>query len=170
MKKITNLFLSSVLRAPPVSVGAFQGLLRTLLELDRGIPEPDPDLESAQGGTITGYLFAEGPIIVDTAARALEEDRDIFAAYPDPRPLREHQDRAYGWQRLHQILQELADRAAAQHRLEQVAATRRALDILRQARDAARAPFATREDRARAGLLELPEALLRAWQRRKGGR
>lgn len=168
MKNIIDLILRSVPFLPPFPIAGFSGLFRTALHLDRAIPDPAP--ETGTEGTVIGLLFDEGPLVVEHTVRVLEEDRDLFAAYPDPGPLQEHQVRASGWLRIHEILQELADRAAVLHRLEQAAATRQALEILRAARAAARSRYATREDRERAWLLGLPETVLRSWQRRKGGR
>src|SRR5581483_1023857 len=157
--------LFELLTAPAVSLSLFSRCLDLADRLREAIPAlgVSPEERSVLGG----YLFSEGPIVVDELARVIDRDPARFAGYPAD--LASGQLRAQGWRVLHLALQELADRALVLYQVEQARTTRQAVRILSDVRDRAARSFAGAEDRARARAAAVPAFFLRAWQRRKRG-
>ncbi len=159
--------LLDLLIAPDVPLSLFDRCSHLWAGLDRAIPEVEvpPEIRIQLGG----YLFAEGPAVVDGLAQVMRKHPDRFCDYPAAAVLESGQLRAHGWLVVNRVLQDLADRALRLYILEQSSMTRLALRILRDVQDSARGCFATAADRARAEAAIVPALLLRAWHRRRGG-
>jgi len=168
--KITTLtdLLFPFIKAPAVALAQMDRWAALLRQLDEALPQPDP---LASGDKrITGYLFDEGPTLVEWLIAALREHPELFAGSPDPQVLWLRQRCATGWRALNLVLRGLADRTALLYQVEQAGTNRLALEILRRFREAARGPLATAVDRERAQRLGHAETALASWQRRKGGK
>jgi hypothetical protein len=152
--QIRDLF-NRFIQPPAVPSHRFGRWLQLIAELDETLPEVQ--LSEPERETLGGYLLPDGPAIAGLTARAIP---------PECGDLADRQVRACGYLVLQRALLALADRAGQLHLLEQAAATRQAIALLKDAREAARGRFAGPADHARLRALALPAALLRLWHRR----
>ena len=135
--------------------------LASILQAAAGLPRIT--LYPEERMRMAGSAFYEAPLLVTAVSRAVEEAPDLFADLEvDPADLRQTQDRAGVYARLHDSLARLAVHAHDLYLYEQSRATAGAMDVVRDGRRRLEGPGKAGEGRRLDAALRTPEAILNA--------